>query len=119
MRTRTVIFTILALVWVFAGGCRTGAGPKAMAVSSPDGALTVSLSLESLPQPHLPGQRAYYRVAYKDVPVVAMTAGVMATDVVKLKSAGFNGLIGKPIRKKLFPGQLDKILAGESIWEVH
>jgi two-component system cell cycle response regulator DivK len=55
---------------------------------------------------------------YKDVPVVAMTAGVMAADVSKLKSAGFNGLIGKPIRKKVFPEQLDKILAGEPIWEV-
>ena len=55
---------------------------------------------------------------YKDVPVVAMTAGVMAADVSKLKSAGFNGLIGKPIRKKVFPEQLNKILAGEAIWEV-
>jgi two-component system cell cycle response regulator DivK len=55
---------------------------------------------------------------YKDVPVVAMTAGVMAADVSKLKSAGFNGLIGKPIRKKVFPEQLDKIMAGEPIWEV-
>ena len=55
---------------------------------------------------------------YKDVPVVAMTAGVMAADVSKLKSAGFNGLIGKPLRKKAFPEQLDKILAGQPIWEV-
>jgi two-component system cell cycle response regulator DivK len=55
---------------------------------------------------------------YKDVPVVAMTAGVMAADVSKLKRAGFNGLIGKPIRKKVFPEQLDKIMAGEPIWEV-
>jgi two-component system cell cycle response regulator DivK len=56
---------------------------------------------------------------YKDVPVVAMTAGVMAADVIKLKRAGFNGLIGKPIRKRLFPEQLNKILTGEPIWEVH
>ncbi len=57
--------------------------------------------------------------AYQNVPVIAMTAGVMAAEVDKLKRAGFNGLIGKPIRKKMFPEQLDKILAGEPIWEVH
>jgi CheY-like chemotaxis protein len=55
---------------------------------------------------------------YEKVPVVAMTAGVMAADVDRLKRAGFNGLIGKPIRKKMFPAQLEKILAGEPIWEV-
>lgn len=55
---------------------------------------------------------------YQTVPVIAMTAGVMAADVNKLKQAGFNGLIGKPLRKKVFPEQLDKILAGQSIWEV-
>ena len=55
---------------------------------------------------------------YQKVPVIAMTAGVMAADVNKLKLAGFNGLIGKPLRKKVFPEQLDKILAGQSIWEV-
>jgi CheY-like chemotaxis protein len=56
---------------------------------------------------------------YRHVPIIAMTAGVMAADVDRLKRAGFNGLIGKPIRKKMFPGQLEKILAGEPIWEVH
>jgi CheY-like chemotaxis protein len=56
---------------------------------------------------------------YRNVPVIAMTAGVMAADVDRLKRAGFNGLIGKPIRKKVFAQQLEKILAGESIWEVH
>ncbi len=56
---------------------------------------------------------------YQKVPVIAMTAGVMASDVDKLKTAGFNGLIGKPIRKKVFPEQLKKILDGEPIWEVN
>jgi two-component system cell cycle response regulator DivK len=55
---------------------------------------------------------------YQRVPVIAMTAGVMAADVDRLKRAGFNGLIGKPLRKKMFPEQLEKILAGEPIWEV-
>jgi alpha-glucosidase len=38
---------------------------EALVVSSPDGNLTVSLALKSLPQPYLPGNRAYYRVRYK------------------------------------------------------
>jgi two-component system, cell cycle response regulator DivK len=48
--------------------------------------------------------------------VIAMTAGVMATDIVELKKAGFDGMIGKPIRKKVFPDLLRRILEGESVW---
>ncbi|MDH4198509.1 MAG: glycoside hydrolase family 97 catalytic domain-containing protein, partial [Candidatus Aminicenantes bacterium] len=44
-------------------------GPTA--VTSPDGNLTISLSLETKPQPYLAGERAYYRVTYKGAPVLA------------------------------------------------
>jgi alpha-glucosidase len=36
-----------------------------LAVSSPDGNLTISFALKTNPQPYLPGKRAYYRVTYK------------------------------------------------------
>src|ERR1039458_7227373 len=37
---------------------------KPIAVSSPDGKLTISFALKANPQPHLAGRRAYYRVTY-------------------------------------------------------
>lgn len=53
---------------------------------------------------------------FANATIIAMTANVMATDVEHLQQAGFHGLIGKPIRKKIFPDLLDKILRGESVW---
>ena len=55
---------------------------------------------------------------YENVPVIAMTASVMQSDIDRLKEAGFNGLLGKPIRKRLFKDQLEQILAGEPLWIV-
>lgn len=56
--------------------------------------------------------------AYKERPIIAMTASVMATDVDGLRKAGFDGLIGKPIQRRIFPDLLQQILDGESIWFV-
>ena len=53
---------------------------------------------------------------YADVVVIALTAHVMVNDVEHLKTAGFSGLIGKPIIKEVFPNLVEKILAGESVW---
>lgn len=55
---------------------------------------------------------------YKEATIIAMTASVMATDVQALRAAGFNGLIGKPILRQVFPGLLKQILTGESVWFV-
>ena len=49
-------------------GKYTAGGP--FTVSSPDGNLTITLSLEAKPQPYLPGERAYYRVTYKGAGVL-------------------------------------------------
>lgn len=56
--------------------------------------------------------------AYDQVPVVALTASVMNEEVEKLRNAGFNGAIGKPISMTQFPDQINKLLAGESIWHI-
>jgi CheY-like chemotaxis protein len=37
---------------------------------------------------------------YQKIPVIAMTASVMMSDLERLRSSGFNGLIGKPIAKE-------------------
>jgi len=55
---------------------------------------------------------------YNDVPVVAMTASVTVAEIEQLKKAGFDGLIAKPVRKRIFPDLLARLLDGESIWYV-
>jgi alpha-glucosidase len=42
-----------------------------LSVASPDGAVVISFALKANPQPYLPGTRAYYRVSYHGVPVLA------------------------------------------------
>lgn len=53
---------------------------------------------------------------YDKTIAIAMTASVMAADVQELKRAGFDGLIAKPIRNKIFPELLRRILNGEEVW---
>ncbi len=55
---------------------------------------------------------------YQDSIIIAMTANVMSHDVEQLQTAGFSGLIGKPIIKEIFPDLLKKIMQGEAIWYV-
>lgn len=55
---------------------------------------------------------------YRQATVIAMTANVMAHDVEELQRVGFDGLIGKPLRKKLLPQLIERILSGERIWFV-
>jgi two-component system cell cycle response regulator DivK len=54
----------------------------------------------------------------KTMPIVALTASVMVEEVQRLKEAGFNGCIGKPINIETFPDILNSILAGEVIWHM-
>jgi CheY-like chemotaxis protein len=53
---------------------------------------------------------------YRPAKIIAMTASVMATDVQALRRAGFDGLIGKPIIRQVFPQLLQQILNGEPVW---
>jgi two-component system, cell cycle response regulator DivK len=50
--------------------------------------------------------------------VVAVTANIMKRDLDQLRSAGFDSLLGKPIRVSAFEDQLTRILNGEAIWDV-
>jgi CheY-like chemotaxis protein len=49
--------------------------------------------------------------------VVALTASVMYDDIRRMKEAGFDSIIGKPVRPARFGDQIRKILAGEVLWE--
>ena len=55
---------------------------------------------------------------YSDSKVVALTASVMNEEVEKLRKSGFDGAIGKPISLSAFPIVIERIIKGESIWQV-
>lgn len=73
---------------------------------------------------YMPGETGYKLIerirahpALKNSRVVALTASVMYDDIRRIKEAGFDSFIGKPVRPARFGGQVRKILAGESLWE--
>ena len=51
-----------------------------------------------------------------NVPIVAYTVHI--SELNEVRDAGFDGLIGKPLNPQAFPTQLERILNGETIWEV-
>jgi len=55
---------------------------------------------------------------YQKTKVIALTASVTNEEVERLRSAGFDGGVGKPLRVLTFPGLLSRILKGETIWHV-
>jgi CheY-like chemotaxis protein len=55
---------------------------------------------------------------FQNTPVAALTASVMNEEVIKLRTAGFNGVIAKPIDQDLFPQMMQRILDGEEIWRI-
>lgn len=72
--TRTICMGVLALLVGAIAAC----GPvgeavkgRPMAVTSPNGALTITLTLASKLQPYLAGERPYYSLTYKGTPVIA------------------------------------------------
>lgn len=56
--------------------------------------------------------------AFRDTPVVALTASVMNEEVQQLKSAGFRGVIAKPVDIDGFDATLKQFLRGESSWNI-
>lgn len=55
---------------------------------------------------------------YQSATVIALTASVMNEEVRKLRAAGFDGAISKPIDHRTFPALLGRIVAGESVWNI-
>jgi CheY-like chemotaxis protein len=49
--------------------------------------------------------------------VVALTASVMYDDIRRVKDAGFDSFIGKPVRPARFADQVRQILGDEKLWE--
>ena len=55
---------------------------------------------------------------FAGIPVVALTASVMNEEVERLRQAGFNGVIPKPLNMDSFPLLLERIVQGEEVWNI-
>jgi two-component system cell cycle response regulator DivK len=54
----------------------------------------------------------------KDTLVVAVTAEASQEQMSKAREANFDGFLGKPLDPDRFPGQIRRILSGETVWEL-
>jgi two-component system cell cycle response regulator DivK len=82
----------------------------------------VDLILMDIRLPYEDGYSAHRKIRMsprlKDVPVIAVTAEGGQEEISKARMAGFNGFLGKPLDPDRFPDQIQRILAGESVWEM-
>ncbi len=53
---------------------------------------------------------------YNSIPIVA--SSVHSGEINEVRNAGFNSFIGKPLAKDRFPEQLERVFAGETVWEI-
>jgi two-component system cell cycle response regulator DivK len=87
-------------------------GVAAASSTSPD------LVLMDLQLPGIGGHEALQRIRADprshNVPVVAVTAFAMKSDVEQAEAAGFDGYISKPISVRALPQQLAQFLSGGS-----
>ena len=88
----------------------TGEDAVASAASDPPDLVLMDIQL-----PGIDGIEAFRRIRSDPktakVPVVALTASVMAGDRERFDKAGFDGFIAKPIDVKQFPDQVASYLA--------
>ena len=49
--------------------------------------------------------------------VIAVSASISPEEVARARAAGFDGFLGKPLRRTHFADQIQRILAGEAVWE--
>lgn len=55
----------------------------------------------------------------QNTPVIAVTAEASVEQINKARQSGFDGFLGKPLDPDRFPDQIQRILGGESVWEMH
>jgi two-component system cell cycle response regulator DivK len=54
----------------------------------------------------------------KTIPIVAVTAEASDEQIVRARTAGFDGFLGKPLDPDRFPEQIRRILGGDPVWEL-
>jgi two-component system cell cycle response regulator DivK len=74
---------------------------------------------------HLPEEDGYEVLArlrederFRNTRIVAVTADVSSPNLSRAQTAGFDGFLAKPINVDLFPDQIQRILQGESVWDL-
>jgi two-component system cell cycle response regulator DivK len=81
----------------------------------------VDLFLVDINMPHKSGfdllEEIRQHEQLKDALVVAVTAGMLEHDTSRMRTFGFDGFLSKPLRATEFANQVQRILAGERIWE--
>lgn len=55
---------------------------------------------------------------YQACKVYALTASVMNEEVNRLRTAGFDGVIGKPLDADTFPELFEKLEARQTVWKI-
>lgn len=55
---------------------------------------------------------------YRHCQVIAVTASVMNEEIAQLRTSGFDGTIGKPLDAMKFSSIIQRIQAGDSVWEI-
>jgi two-component system, cell cycle response regulator DivK len=55
---------------------------------------------------------------HKNTRIVALTASVMNEEIARLRIAGFNGAIGKPLDFDQFPLLLERLIRGDEVWHI-
>ena len=82
----------------------------------------VDLILMDIRLPYEDGYEALRKLrtspTLRSVPVVAVTAYANEEQLNRARAAGFDGFLGKPLDADRFPDQVQRILAGEPVWEV-
>jgi len=81
----------------------------------------VDLILMDIRLPYEDGYSALRKIRnsrLKQVPVIAVTAEASTEQMNKARASGFDGFLGKPLDPDLFPDQIQRILNGESVWEM-
>jgi two-component system cell cycle response regulator DivK len=58
------------------------------------------------------------RPTFASKSIIAVTASVMNEEVERLKAAGFDGAIGKPLDFENFANLIGRVLAGEKVWHI-
>jgi two-component system cell cycle response regulator DivK len=72
----------------------------------------------------LPGEDGYQILArlrqesaFKETPIIAVTAQMMPDDVARAEAVGFNGFLGKPLHFDRFPDQIRRLFSGQRVWD--
>ena len=91
-------------------------------VEAADSIPHIDLILMDIRLPYEDGYSALEKIhqspSQKEVPVVAVTAEASVGQLNKARLAGFDGFIAKPLDPDRFPDQIQRILNGESVWEL-